>query len=308
MERGQQIYYHANQKRATWTPPSQFATPKKARLSHVSDPPEEESSTRSEIPRLVRSKMLLNHNPLHLRSRALMPDSPPRGRSPIVLRRRHHSSDDDPRENAGTRKKSGSRSHSRNGTPPVGLLSYPPYISIPGLFTSQAHIPGRTKTNSEIFFRSPTRMEMVRGTTCQLIMQLLCEYRSVREVLDQLPFECNSDDAIRMVFEVKDIQTIARHCRECGLTAHRPLQVDSEDWEGEDIKEWWHEAMEEGWRDDPIVMEGWWTKVGHRSPQCEERLTGSQLERRQHRDWARWPSVSIGARNERKRLRMEDDF
>ena len=111
---------------------------------------------------------------------------------------------------------------------------------------------------------------MLRGETCQLIMQLLSEYRSIREVLDQLPFECDSVDAIRMVFDVKDIQAIARHCREHGLTAHRPLQVDAEDWEGEEIEEWWHDAMEEGWRDDPVEMEGWWRKVGCRQPDPQQ--------------------------------------
>ena len=257
--------------------------------------------------------MLLNNSFHELRERALMIDGPPRGRSPVALRKSHrngnydkHKQNDNHHEaaRAGKKSKSRSRSRSRSRQRLVGLLSYPPYIPIPGVFTTgsqrQSSIPIQTNSkprnhqHKHVAARLSTRMELIPGSTCQLIMQLMAEYKSIREVIDQLPFECDSDDAAKMVFDSKDIQAIVRRCREYGLTAHTPLQVDVEDWEGEEIEGWWAEDGEEAWRDDPIDVgnEGWWEK----------------LERRENRDWERWRSVSIGARWARKGLRKEEVF
>lgn len=230
----------------------------------ASDPQHEDSCALSNTGPLLRLKMLLNESPFYLRKRALMLDGPPRGRSPVALRKRKHSNITKDLDTVGTFQESKSRSRGRSHCQPVGIIFYPPYIPIPGVFASQVQSASPTRT------KPLWRTEMVRGETCQLVMQLLSERRSIREVINQLPFECDSDDAVRMAFEVTDVQAIAKYCREHGLTAHRPLQVDAEDWEGEEIEEWWHDAMEERWRDDPVQMEGWWTKVGHRLPECQQ--------------------------------------
>jgi hypothetical protein len=189
------------------------------------------------------------YSPAYLRKRTIMLDGPPRGRSIVALRDRDIY-------NTSTKKRSRSRSRPR----PIGLTTYPPYIPIPGIFQSQ-------QTSN-----SCTRMELIRGDTCRLIMYLMSEYRTIKDVVDQLPYECDSDDVMKWDFEAKDVEAIVKRCREHGLTARTPLEA--QDWEYEDVHEWWRDpsegGMEEGWRDDPVglsetgdlsVMVGWWTNV-----------------------------------------------
>ena len=244
--------------------PSTSTAARKIEPGCASDPRHEEPGAVSNTAPLLRLKMLLNETPFLVRKRALMLDGPPRGRSPVALRKRKHSNISKDSDNVGTFQESKSRSRGRSHRQPVGIMFYPPYIPIPGVFASQAQSASPTRS------QSLARTEMVRGATCQLVMQLLADCKSIREVIDQLPFECDSDDAVRVAFEVPDVRAIAKYCLEHGLTAQRPLQVDAEDWEGVEIEEWWHDAMEERWRDDPVQMEGWWTKVGHRLPEYQQ--------------------------------------
>jgi hypothetical protein len=99
-------------------------------------------------------------------------------------------------------------------------------------------------------------------------MRLISSNKTPLAVVDRLPFECDDDDTLKLDFRSTDVEAIVRWCREVGLGEESPLVVEVEEWEGEEVNEWWREpgegGMEEKWRDDPIQAVGgcgWWTKV-----------------------------------------------
>ena len=105
------------------------------------------------------------------------------------------------------------------------------------------------------------------------------------------------------MFEKRDIEAVVRRCREVGLTALTPLE--NEDWGDEDVERWWEDddkgGMEESWRDEPIVIDG--TGGGN----AEVAVWWKARERKENRDWARWPSKSIGPK-ERRKLDCGEEF
>lgn len=234
-------------------------------------------------------------------------DEPPRGRSPIALKKQqvnrslNRTRGVDRREmkqpgRAGRstsqyRHQRRERSRSRSKMAVEALASYPPYSSVPGLFRPGQNLPPRTKGAS----RPSGRTEMIKGSTCKLIMQLLAQFKTAEKVLsmmmlpqplagttgDEIEYELGdgeSDgeddnggvqmDATKWHLGKNDVEAIAERCGDLELTGSKPLQVDVEGWGKVVIVKTWLYAdtggMEEKWRDDPIHTGGeeFWTQVG----------------------------------------------
>ena len=128
------------------------------------------------------------------------------------------------------------------------LATHPPYIPIPGVRRDQ--------------LKFPSIIEFVEGATCRLILQLVGEGKSWTGIIDHLHRTCLEPDQSSR-FDIDGIRAIAGRCRLLGLTAY--TQLESEDWDPEDIEKWW--IKEDRRRYDSLVGEdicgstGWWNKV-----------------------------------------------
>jgi hypothetical protein len=267
----------------------------------------------NETPISERFKMLLGNDPISLRKLTHynrdrdigdgpMLDGGPRGRSPIALRKQqvneslnrgrgttHKKLKEARAARSKTRaqaKKHKSRSPSRARLVKV-LDAYPPYVVIPELFKPRSrNLPSQAKK------RNPRgRMEMIKGSTCKLIMQLWTEYKNADKVISlmMLPnplagtqWEDTEDqdtsmgtgseaddeddvqvDTIKWHLAKDDVEAIVEHCGHVDLTGDKAMLVDIQQWQSYVPDKWWTVDDKVAGRDDPIKSgeEGFWSKV-----------------------------------------------
>lgn len=187
----------------------------------------------------------------------------------------------------------------------VGLMAYPPYVPVPEVFQPDSQSPSRGTRSRKSRSRTRGRVDMIRGSTCKLIMQLTSEHRTVENALTMLLMpSVGCEDVLRWELKCKDIEAVVKMCRKYGLGAWSPLLVEEEEWDeeierGKKSKRWWEED-DERWTEEPVDVgeQGWWSKI----------------ERRENRDWCRWRSLSIGSRGRKRTgdeegdLEMDEDF
>jgi hypothetical protein len=168
-------------------------------------------------------------------------------------------------------------------------------------------------------------MDMIKGSTCKLIMQLWTEFKNADKVISLMMLpnplagtqwedtedqDTNMDaeseeddddgghvDTIKWHLAKDDVEAIIEHCGHAELTGDKPMLVDIQQWQSYAPDKWWTVDDKVAGRDDPIKSgeEGFWSKVRSLMP-CLRRwlLTSVQIESKKNRDWERWPSRSIG--------------
>ena len=145
----------------------------------------------------------------------------------------------------------------------AGLTAFPPYLPMPGV----------CEVDAEEGF---TRIELVEGATCRLIMELEAQGKSDNQILYRVRLVC-LDKQFRDRFSVNDVRQICANCRILGLNARMPLESD--DWEVEKVQKWWRRD-EQKKRDVPVTAEecgstGWWTGVSQPFTLCNAILMES---------------------------------
>lgn len=155
-------------------------------------------------------------------------------------------------------------------SPDKSLSAFPTYLVIPSI------------RDNSLFSRS----ELVKGTTCKLILAHFEDGESVRDILIHLRRQTPDDDShySETFFTMEDINSIRIICRGLGLRGSSPLEAAT--YDSETIERWWEESRwEQELRKRPIpngVYGGtgneWWAR----------------LEDANHRNWTRTRVPDIG--------------
>jgi hypothetical protein len=135
-------------------------------------------------------------------------------------------------------------------------------------------------------------MDMIKGSTCKLIMQLWTEYKSADKVMSLMMMpnplegtqwddtedeeknmdetESEEDDAgddqvdvIKWHLAKDDVEAIVEHCGHVELTGDKAMLVDVQRWGSHVPDKWWTVDDKIEGRDDPIESgeKGFWSKV-----------------------------------------------
>jgi len=135
---------------------------------------------------------------------------------------------------------------SKDLRPACGYAEYPSYLQVPDI-----HVSPYT--------------ELVKGTTCKLIMTFFSEGHSIRYIAELVRSQLRRDGVEERPYDTDDVKIIVQACKRLGFGSQTPLACD---FESDAIEGWWLKEdsyCEQLRRQEPISKDvcgtdGWWSK------------------------------------------------